>query len=73
MNGANLIGYIRCKWGSGQKISSAAKSFFTAQFIKSVSIPYGLVKIRCPYDLALRGKNKVFRKLLKYLEFCSST
>lgn len=36
MNGANLIGYIRCKWGSGQKISSAAKSFFTAQFIKSM-------------------------------------
>ena len=34
---------------------------------------YGLVKIRCPYDLALREKNKVFKKLLKYLEFCSST
>ena len=38
MNGANLIGYIRCKWGSRQKMTSAAKGFFTAQFIKSVSI-----------------------------------
>ena len=42
MNGANLVGYIRCKWGSGQKISTAAKSFLSAQFIKSVSMHFVL-------------------------------
>lgn len=36
MNGANLIGYVRCKWGSRQGITSAAKSFFSAQFVKSM-------------------------------------
>ena len=33
-------------------------------------ISIGSVKIRCPLNLALRQKNEVFRKLLKYSNFC---
>ncbi|KAH3861868.1 Golgi apparatus membrane protein TVP23 homolog B-like [Dreissena polymorpha] len=36
MNGSNLVGYIRCKWGSTQKMSALAKSFLTRQAIKSM-------------------------------------
>jgi len=36
MNGANLIGYIRCKWGTKQKMSSVAKGFLTAQLFRSM-------------------------------------
>ena len=36
MNGANFYGYVRCKMGSKQKMSSVARNFLTAQFIKSM-------------------------------------
>ncbi|ESO83960.1 hypothetical protein LOTGIDRAFT_108171 [Lottia gigantea] len=37
MNGANVFGYVRCKYGSRQSITSLASGFFTSQFLKSVS------------------------------------
>ncbi|KAK6170891.1 hypothetical protein SNE40_019180 [Patella caerulea] len=36
MNGANIFGYVRCKYGSQQKMTSVASSFFTTQFFKSM-------------------------------------
>lgn len=36
MNGSNLLGYIRCKWGTTKKMSSIARSFLTAQVLKSM-------------------------------------
>ena len=42
MNGANFYGYVRCKLGSKQKISSVARNFLTAQFIRSVSMTLGI-------------------------------
>ncbi|KAK7111979.1 Golgi apparatus membrane protein TVP23 homolog B-like isoform X2 [Littorina saxatilis] len=36
MNGANFYGYVRCKLGSKKKISSVARNFLTAQFIRSM-------------------------------------
>ncbi|KAL3876141.1 hypothetical protein ACJMK2_034013 [Sinanodonta woodiana] len=48
MNGANLYGYIRCKWGSRNKLKSAATNFFSAQLLKSVSnIFAGIVHMIC--------------------------
>lgn len=47
MNGANTIGYLRCKWGSRQNMTSMAKKFVSAQFIKSMfssSKPQGQVQ-----------------------------
>ncbi|WAQ97107.1 TV23B-like protein [Mya arenaria] len=35
MNGSNLLGYIRCKWGTKQNMTSLAKSFLTRQALKS--------------------------------------
>jgi len=40
MNGSNLLGYIRCKWGTKQNMTSLAKSFLTRQALKSVSINF---------------------------------
>lgn len=37
MNGSNLLGYVRCKWGTKKDMSSLAKNFLTAQVLKSVS------------------------------------
>lgn len=36
MNGSNLLGYIRCKWGTTQNMSSLARSFLTTQAFKSM-------------------------------------
>jgi len=37
LNGANLYGYIRCKMGSRQKLSSVATNFLGQQVLGSVS------------------------------------
>ncbi|KAL8565088.1 hypothetical protein ACOMHN_005291 [Nucella lapillus] len=36
MTGANFYGYVRCKMGSKKDMTSVAKNFLTAQFIKSM-------------------------------------
>lgn len=36
MNGSNLLGYIRCKWGTKQNMTSLAKNFLSAQVLKSM-------------------------------------
>ncbi|KAL4239486.1 Golgi apparatus membrane protein TVP23 B [Mactra antiquata] len=36
MNGSNLLGYIRCKWGTKQKMTTIARSFLTTQALKSM-------------------------------------
>lgn len=36
MNGSNLLGYIRCKWGTKKDMSSIAKNFLSAQVLKSM-------------------------------------
>jgi hypothetical protein len=41
LNGANLYGYVRCKMGSRQKISTVAKNFLGQQVLGSVSVFIG--------------------------------
>ncbi|XP_076450997.1 Golgi apparatus membrane protein TVP23 homolog B-like [Babylonia areolata] len=36
MNGANLYGYVRCKYGTREKFTSVARSMISTQFIKSM-------------------------------------
>lgn len=38
LNGANLYGYIKCKMGSNQNISTATGDFFRKQVLQNVSI-----------------------------------
>jgi hypothetical protein len=37
LNGANLYGYVRCKMGSRQKLSTVATNFLGQQVLGSVS------------------------------------
>ena len=38
MNGANLYGYIKCKYGANKKISTVATGFLGRQLWSSVSV-----------------------------------
>ena len=75
MNGANFYGYVRCKLGSKQKISSVARNFLTAQFIRSVSMTIGIFygyptewnKIKMPLFFLQRSS---FKSKLKTLLSC---
>lgn len=38
LNGANLYGYVRCRVGTREKLSSMATNFIGTQMLKNVSI-----------------------------------
>ena len=64
MNGANFYGYVRCKYGSKEKMTTMARTVLTTQFIKSVSLSQAVVVYICVPDLLKISVSLCREKLL---------